>query len=846
MELFKLPEDGWYNIAIPGEFPHTESGTVQVLDEDGMRSMAGEIHGFAADAAWPGLLVDFDHQSLDIDKPSTAAGWLVDAEYRPTGLWAKIRWTSKGREALEGGLFRFISPVWCVADCEELGDKRLRPRHLMNCAVTNCPNICGMVPLSNREAGEKRWSAPARPLGLVAVTPARTTWCGLANRRRLKAGLGVLANAFMTDEQRKAYWASRTAHVGKGPPNVSYDVDPNLAASNAASAVTAHSSGAEDRSNAYSPELLADVAARYELGVDYNGREGQWRSSVAARIKDLEYQRDSLESMKLNSPDPFIKGRLNLQDVRRQAMSLGLNVIDEINAAKAHNSVYNDYLRRKFRIKKEYHGKAGLDAALNRLEREWNEERVKEARFVEQHNNRLNIRIEDINTEISKLTHEERTRIEKYNLETDAAAAKAEAKAERDAQRAEKAREQAAKRAENAAKKAEAEAAAATAQAEADAAKAAAQAQAAADRAAAKAAEAERTQREYAQSSAGLRNYYDFVRAGNFAAAEKLQPGVDHAETKKLLDKLTSSPGFTSQNSGFQQQIMRQIEHTNPSEVVSMYANKLKPLLNRCDMVNYVLKNFMTEEQRKAMFAKMSGSFGSRTSPSQIIDTSKPGYFTAEPGTFGWGYAPTMENLAQLEANAHELNLQSAYAALGTQASSSASTTSTAEDASTKTGGGSGGWLNLSLDEALSRLDSVSGLSSGVLANAGPMTDAQRRAMFARMHENGGSPSAYNPYALDDRYRYAFESEEGFEELDRYLDGLGIDWSGPQMTKDEFKKAYDLFDRCNLDNIVSYTRYEQRMNGINSRSDALSDLSSLFDGIHSRMNEAEWKRQHGG
>lgn len=607
MELFRLPEDGWYNIAIAGEFPHAESGTVQVLDEDGMRSMAGEIHGCAADAAWPGILVDFDHQSLDTDKPSTAAGWIVDAEYRPTGLWAKIRWTSKGREALEGGTFRFISPVWAVADCEELGDKRLRPRHLMNCAVTNCPNIRGMVPLSNREAGEKRLAAPARPLGLA---PARPVWVGLANRRRLAEGLGMLANAFMTDEQRKAYWAARTAKTGKGTPTVSYDVDPNLAASNAAANVTATASGAEDRSGHYSPEQLSEVASRYELGIDYNGRAGDWRSSVAARIKDLEYQRDSLEALKLRSPDPFIKGRLNLQDVRREAMKLGLNVIDEVNAAKAHNSVYADYLRRKFRIKKEYHGKAGLDAALNRLEREWNEERIKEARFVEQHNNRLNIRIEDINTQIGKLTHDERSRIEKVNMDADAAAAKAEAKAEKAAERAEKQREQAAKRAENAAKKAEAEAAAATAQAEAEAAKAAARAQAAADRAAAKAAEAERKQREYAQSSAGLRNYYDFVRAGNFAAAEKLQPGVDHAATKNLLDKLTSSPGFTSQNAGFQQQLLRQIEHTNPSEVVSMHASTLTALQELHDKYSQPLKNAMSDEQRKAMFARLGGGGG--------------------------------------------------------------------------------------------------------------------------------------------------------------------------------------------------------------------------------------------
>jgi phage I-like protein len=152
---FRLPDDGWYHIAPFGEFPHSGACLIQVIDQESCIAMAAR---FAADAKtpnFPGLLVDFDHFSLDGEKRSEAAGWILGLENRENGLWAQIRWSDLGEKAVKGGRYRFLSPVWARSDCVDLGADpmsgldRVRPVRILNAAVTNDPNLKGMVPLSN-------------------------------------------------------------------------------------------------------------------------------------------------------------------------------------------------------------------------------------------------------------------------------------------------------------------------------------------------------------------------------------------------------------------------------------------------------------------------------------------------------------------------------------------------------------------------------------------------------------------------------------------------------------------------------------------------------------------------
>lgn len=195
---FALPEDGWYNIAVPGEWPHKPTGLIQVIDDDSLQSLVTDFEEKSRQPNWPGVLIDFDHQSLDQDKPTVAAGWITTLEKRPNGVWAQIKWSDLGKKSIEGGRYRFISPVWRSSDCAMLGQDRIRPLRLMNCAVTNDPNIKGMFPLSNTANAEPEFAPPAIPIVAEPI---------------------VLKNASgkpMSDDERKAFFAKMSGGGGGG------------------------------------------------------------------------------------------------------------------------------------------------------------------------------------------------------------------------------------------------------------------------------------------------------------------------------------------------------------------------------------------------------------------------------------------------------------------------------------------------------------------------------------------------------------------------------------------------------------------------------------------------------
>jgi len=154
---FEPVADGWFHIAPHGTFPHP-SGAMQVIDAEACEAMLGTFNEEARQANFPGLLVDFDHFSHDPAQPTTAAGWIGGLEHRGDGLYAQIRWSDLGHEALTGGRYRLASPVWNRADCDQWSapgsDGRdtvhLRPRRLDRLALTNDPNLPGLMPLSNR------------------------------------------------------------------------------------------------------------------------------------------------------------------------------------------------------------------------------------------------------------------------------------------------------------------------------------------------------------------------------------------------------------------------------------------------------------------------------------------------------------------------------------------------------------------------------------------------------------------------------------------------------------------------------------------------------------------------
>lgn len=169
---FKLPDDGFIQIAPMGEYPNPKAGVVQVIDQKACEAMKNRFDEEAKAENFPGLLVDFDHFSQHTKSPSTAAGWIEALENRADGLWAKVRWSTDGEAAVKGGNYRLLSPVWNRSQCEDLGNNRLRPNRLHRAAVTNDPVITGMVPLSNRNGSADESNMVTREEMATAIAEA--------------------------------------------------------------------------------------------------------------------------------------------------------------------------------------------------------------------------------------------------------------------------------------------------------------------------------------------------------------------------------------------------------------------------------------------------------------------------------------------------------------------------------------------------------------------------------------------------------------------------------------------------------------------------------------------------
>lgn len=194
---FQAPSDGWYQVVPRGEFPHA-SGAIQIIDVQAITAM---LNRFTRDATAPGfggVLVDYDHFSLDTDKSSEAAGWITALQNRADGLYAQIRWAGDGEAKVLSGAFRYISPVWNREECEDLGGNRVRPMRLLNAALTNDPNLKGIRPLTNRAGADTGVTKAGDPSGKEST---------MDYKAELLAMLGLPPDA--TDEQITAAKAAK-------------------------------------------------------------------------------------------------------------------------------------------------------------------------------------------------------------------------------------------------------------------------------------------------------------------------------------------------------------------------------------------------------------------------------------------------------------------------------------------------------------------------------------------------------------------------------------------------------------------------------------------------------------
>ncbi len=92
------------------------------------------------------MVIDYEHQTLaDPPVEAPAAGWIKKLVNKGAdGVWAVVEWTEKARQYITNKEYKYVSPVFFKRKIDNVVVR------LINVALTNAPNIDGMVPLINK------------------------------------------------------------------------------------------------------------------------------------------------------------------------------------------------------------------------------------------------------------------------------------------------------------------------------------------------------------------------------------------------------------------------------------------------------------------------------------------------------------------------------------------------------------------------------------------------------------------------------------------------------------------------------------------------------------------------
>lgn len=160
---FAHPSDGWYQIEAKGEHPNRAAGVVQVIDDEAAQNIVNRFNEDAANGKLRHgneMLIDHEHFSDQPDQETRAYGWLQELQNRADGIYARVRWTKTGREAVDGGDYRFFSTEYDAKDLRVVNSEsrrrkeetqRVRPLRLGGLSLTNMNNNRGQKPITNRD-----------------------------------------------------------------------------------------------------------------------------------------------------------------------------------------------------------------------------------------------------------------------------------------------------------------------------------------------------------------------------------------------------------------------------------------------------------------------------------------------------------------------------------------------------------------------------------------------------------------------------------------------------------------------------------------------------------------------
>jgi phage I-like protein len=170
---FTHPSDGWYQIEAKGNHPNRAAGVVQVIDDEATQAIVNRFNADAKSGALrhgSEMLIDHEHFKDDPDQESRAYGWLQELQNRADGIYGRIKWTTTGKAAVDGGDYRFFSTEYDEADAKIVNDgkaKKIRPLKLDGLSLTNMNNNRGQKPITNRDDNlddaQRRAAASSQP-----------------------------------------------------------------------------------------------------------------------------------------------------------------------------------------------------------------------------------------------------------------------------------------------------------------------------------------------------------------------------------------------------------------------------------------------------------------------------------------------------------------------------------------------------------------------------------------------------------------------------------------------------------------------------------------------------------
>ncbi len=148
------------------------------------------------------MVIDYEHQTL-AGTEAPAAGWIKKLINKgKEGIWASVEWTERAKKYLANKEYRYLSPVFM----KRIADNKVT--QLINVALTNQPNIDGMVPVVNKDRGliKKEGNGMKDLLKLLGLTGEATEEQAIvavnkiiADKQALEGKSAVIANKIVID-----------------------------------------------------------------------------------------------------------------------------------------------------------------------------------------------------------------------------------------------------------------------------------------------------------------------------------------------------------------------------------------------------------------------------------------------------------------------------------------------------------------------------------------------------------------------------------------------------------------------------------------------------------------------